>query len=199
MLLLTNLIFAQTKVSGIVVDSGDKPVPYANVVFKNSKEGIVTNEDGRFYIESQKTYTAIIVSFVGFETKEVPLMKSVNYNFKIQLSDGHQLKEIVLYSGKTSKKNNPALDILRKIWAHKHKNGLHKFDQYQMEKYEKVEFDMNTIDSTFMKNKVFKGMEFIFKQVDTSKITGKTYLPIFVNEALSDVYGDNVQPFLLPA
>lgn len=60
-----------------------------------------------------------------------------------------------------------------------------------MEKYEKVEFDMNSIDSAFMKQKIFKGMEFIFKQVDTSKITGKTYLPIFINESLSDVYGDN--------
>jgi hypothetical protein len=50
---------------------------------------------------------------------------------------------------------------------------------------------MNTIDSAYMKNKLFKGMEFIFNQVDTSKITGKTYLPIFINEALSDVYGDN--------
>jgi hypothetical protein len=62
-----------------------------------------------------------------------------------------------------------------------------------MEKYEKVEFDMNTIDSAFMKNKVFKGMEFVFKHVDTSKVTGKTYLPIFINESLSDVYGDNRQ------
>jgi hypothetical protein len=42
-----------------------------------------------------------------------------------------------------------------------------------------------------MKKNIFKGMEFIFKQVDTSKITGKTYLPIFINESLSDVYGDN--------
>jgi hypothetical protein len=37
---------------------------------------------------------------------------------------------------------------------------------------------------------VFKGMEFIFNQMDTSKITGKTYLPIFINESLIDVYGD---------
>ena len=42
----------------------------------------------------------------------------------------------------------------------------------------------------FMKNRVFKGMEFIFNQMDTSKITGKTYLPIFINESLIDVYGD---------
>ena len=35
-------------------------------------------------------------------------------------------------------------------------------------------------------------MEFVFKEVDTSKITGKTYLPIFINEAVSKVYGDNL-------
>ncbi|PWA06458.1 DUF5686 and carboxypeptidase-like regulatory domain-containing protein [Flavobacterium psychrotolerans] len=190
-LLIVNFALAQTKVSGIVVDNTNHPVPYANVIFKNSNEGIVTNEDGRFYLESAKTYTSIIVSFIGFETKEVPLTKSINYNFKIQLSDGQQLKEVVIYAGKTSKKNNPALDILRKIWERKRKNGLNMFDQYKMEKYEKVEFDMNSIDSAYMKNKIFKGMEFIFKQVDTSEITGKTYLPIFINESLYDVYGDN--------
>ena len=193
LLFFTVCICAQTKVSGIVVDNTGQPVPYANVVFKSSNEGIVTNEDGRFYIESGKTYTALVVSFMGFETKEVPLTKSVSYDFKIVLSDGQKLKEVVVYSGKTSKKNNPALDILRKIWERKRKNGLRMFNQYQMEKYEKVEFDMNTIDSAFMKSKIFKGMEFIFKQVDTSRITGKTYLPIFINEALSNVYGDNIQ------
>jgi Family of unknown function (DUF5686)/CarboxypepD_reg-like domain len=193
LLLISSVLFAQTKVSGIVVDNTNLPVPFANVVFKNSNIGIVTNEDGRFYIESDKTFTTLIVSFVGFETKEVELKKAINYDFKITLSDGEKLKEVVVYSGKTSKKNNPALDILRKIWARKRSNGLKMFNQYQMEKYEKVEFDMNTIDSAFMKSKVFKGMEFVFKQVDTSKITGKTYLPIFINEALSNVYGDNVQ------
>jgi len=184
---------AQTKVSGIVVDNDNQPVPYANIVFKNSNQGTVSNEDGHFYIESANTYTALLVSFVGFDTKEVPLPKAVNYDFKVTLSEGKKLQEVVVYSGKTSKKNNPALEILRKIWARKRKNGLNMFQQYQMEKYEKVEFDMNTIDSAFMKKKIFKGMEFIFNQVDTSKITGKTYLPIFINEALSDVYGDNVQ------
>jgi len=190
---LSQWLLAQTKVSGIVVDNTNQPIPYANVVFKNSSLGTVTNEDGRFYIESDQTYKTLVVSFMGFETKEVPLTKDVNYNFKVTLSDGNKLKEVVVYSGKTSKKNNPALDILRKIWARKRKNGLNMFNQYQMEKYEKVEFDMNSIDSAFMKRKIFKGMEFIFNQVDTSKITGKTYLPIFINEALSDVYGDNIK------
>ena len=188
---IANSIFAQTKVSGIVVDKSGQPIPFANVVFKDSNLGIVSNEDGRFYLESPKTYTTIIVSSVGFSEKEITLEKAVNYDFKIQLNEAESLKEVVIFAGKTSKKNNPALDILRKIWERKRRNGLHLFDQYQMEKYEKVEFDMNSIDSAFMKQKIFTGMEFIFKQVDTSKITGKTYLPVFINESLSDVFGDN--------
>ena len=71
-----NAIFAQTKVSGIVVDKSNQPIPFANVVFKGSNEGIVTNEDGRFYIESPKTYTALMISSVGFSEKEITLTKA---------------------------------------------------------------------------------------------------------------------------
>ena len=190
-LLMVCSLSAQTKVSGIVLDNTNQPIPYANIVFKGSQVGVVSNEDGRFYIESPNNYTAIIVSFVGFPDKEVKLPKLVNYDFKVVLTEGNALKEVKIYAGKTSKKDNPALDILRKIWERRRKNGLKMFKQYQYEKYEKVEFDMNTIDSAFMKNKLFKGMEFVFKNIDTSSVTGKTYLPIFINESLSDYYGDN--------
>jgi hypothetical protein len=185
-------IYAQTKVGGVVLDDTNLPVPYANVYFKNTSEGIITDENGKFYLESANTYTAIVVSFVGFAPKEVTLDKPVTYNMKIVLAEGKELGEIVLYAGKTSKKDNPAIDILRKIWERRRKNGLKMFKQYHYDKYEKVEFDMNTIDSAFMKGKLFKGMEFIFEHVDTSDVTGKTYLPVFINEALSDVYGDNL-------
>ena len=184
-------VLSQTKVSGLVVDKQGKPIPFANIAFKNSSEGVVSSEDGVFYLESPKNYTAIIASSVGYSDREINLDKTINYNFKIQLQEVETLNEVVIYRGKTSKKDNPAIAILRKIWERRRKNGLYLFDQYQMEKYEKIEFDMNSIDSAYMKSKLFKGMEFIFKQVDTSNITGKTYLPIFINEALSDVYGDN--------
>jgi len=187
----TSTVFSQTKVSGVIVDKLGKPIPFANIAFKNSSEGVVSSEDGVFYLESKKTYLTLIITSVGYSDREIDLEKAINYNMKIQLKEIETLNEVVIYKGKTSKKNNPALDILRKIWERRRKNGLNMFDQYQMEKYEKIEFDMNSIDSAYMKNNLFKGMEFIFKQVDTSKITGKTYLPIFINEALVDVYGDN--------
>jgi hypothetical protein len=183
--------FSQTKVSGVVLDKKNQPISYANIVFKGSNEGTVSDENGKFYLESTKNYTTIVVAFVGYTTKDIDLEKAVSFNMKLILNEEEVLQEVVIYNGKTSKKNNPALDILRKIWERKRKNGLRMFNQYQYEKYEKVEFDLNTIDSAFMKRKVFKGMEFVFNKVDTSKVTGKTYLPIFINESMYDVYGDN--------
>jgi hypothetical protein len=183
--------FTQTKVSGIVVDESGVPVAFANVVFKNSTEGTITNDDGRFYLESAEDYSILSVSFMGYQTEEVTLEASVNYNLEITLLEGEQLDEVVVYVGKRSKKNNPAIDILKKIWAKKRINGVRKFKQYQYDKYEKIEFDLNTIDSALMKSKVFKGLEFVFADLDTSRITGKTYLPIFLNESFSKIYGNN--------
>ena len=190
---LTTLVFSQTKVSGIVLDDSKQPIAYATVAFKNSAEGIIADENGKFYLESKKTYTTIVASFVGYKDKEISLSGTFNYDLKIVLENANEIAEVKVYGGKTSKKNNPAIDILRKIWERKKKNGLRQFNQYQFDMYEKIEFDINSIDSTFMKNKIFKNVDFIFKHIDTSAVTGKNFLPIFINETKSKVYGDNIK------
>ncbi len=191
-LFIVLLVNAQTKVGGIVTDESGEPVAFANILFKNSTEGTITNDNGRFYMESEVTYDTLVVSFIGFADLEISLSSKVNYDMNIELKEAtEQLKEVILIAGKQSKKNNPAIDILRKIWAKKRENGIRKFNQYAYDKYEKIEFDLNTIDSALMKKKIFKGLEFVFQDLDTSRITGKTYLPIFLNETFSQVHGDN--------
>lgn len=184
---------AQTKVGGHVYDENNNPIAYANVIFKGSSEGTITNENGRFYLESDENWDAILITFIGYETIDFLLENKVKLDFDFTLKESAaQLDEVVLISGKQPKKNNPAIAILRKIWENKRENGLKRFKQYEYDKYEKVEFDLNTIDSALIKSKLFRGMEFVFDQVDTSSVTGKTYLPMFINEAASVVYGDNV-------
>ncbi|ULC59338.1 DUF5686 and carboxypeptidase regulatory-like domain-containing protein [Flaviramulus sp. BrNp1-15] len=184
---------AQTKVSGYVFDEFNEPLSFVNIIFKGSTQGTITDENGKFYLESDETWEALTVSFIGYETLSIPLDKKVNYNLKFTLKEeAAELDAVVIISGKQSKKNNPAIDLLRKIWANKRSNGLKQFKQFEYDKYEKVEFDINTIDSTLIKSKLFRGMEFVFDEVDTSRVTGKTYLPMFINEAVSKVYGDNV-------
>lgn len=200
-LLITFCVFGflsaigQTKVSGYVFDEFDQPIAFANVLFKGSTEGTITNEDGKFYLESDENWEVLIVSFLGFEVLEVSLTKRVNYNLRFVLKEeASSLGEVLIVTGKQSKKasENPAIRILRKIWDRKRQNGLNQFKQYEYDQYEKVEFDLNTIDSALIKSKLFNGMEFVFEEVDTSSVTGKTYLPIFLNESVKKVYGDNV-------
>lgn len=188
----TTFVLAQTKVSGEIKDAFGEPVAFANVIFKDSNEGTISNEEGRFYLESDENYATVAFSFIGYQTKEITLGQRATYKLVVVLEEeASSLDEVVVFSGKQSKKNNPAIDILRKIWENRRENGVKKFEQYTYDKYEKLEFDINTIDSSLIKSKVFKGMEFIFDQTDTSNITGNTYLPIFINEAFSKVYGDN--------
>ncbi|MDC6365781.1 MULTISPECIES: DUF5686 and carboxypeptidase-like regulatory domain-containing protein [Flavobacteriaceae] len=191
-LLAFSTVLSQTKVGGIILDDSGEPIAFANVIFEDSSEGTITNDNGRFYLESDETYETVIFSFIGYETKEIQLTQRVNYDLEIVLNESaEQLKEVVVYTGKQSKKNNPAIEILKKIWEKKRENGVRKFKQYQYDKYEKVEFDLNTIDSSLIKSKLFKGLEFMFDNLDTSRVTGKTYLPFFLNESFSRVYGDN--------
>ncbi len=191
-LLVTATVVAQTKVGGVIYDEFGDPVPFANVIFPNSSEGTISNDNGRFYLQSDQTYKTVEFSFVGYKTQTITLESRVSTDLKITLeTDTAELDAVVVYTGKTSKKNNPAIDILRKVWENRRKNGLSQFKQYQYDKYEKLEFDMNTIDSAMINSKLFNGMEFIFNYADTSRVTGKTYLPIFINESLASVYGDN--------
>ncbi len=190
-LLISSVTFSQVKVSGVIVDEQNEPVPFANLIFKGTTIGTVSDENGKFYIESENSYKELMISFIGYEKKIIQL-KARNFNLKIILiEDSAGLDEVVVYSGKVKKKGNPAIAILRKIWAKKRRNGVHMYPQYEYDKYEKIEFDLNNINEKFKKKKLFKGMEFIFDKVDTSSVTGKPYLPIFINEAMYKTYGKN--------
>ena len=69
---------AQTKVSGYVFDEFNEPVSFSNVIFKGSTQGTITDENGKFYLESRDTWDALTVSFIGYETLNIPLTKKVN-------------------------------------------------------------------------------------------------------------------------
>jgi len=188
---ITALTFSQVKVSGKVIDESGSPIPFANIVFKGSTIGTVSDENGSFYLESKKTYKVLEVAFLGYKKALVPL-KAFNYNIKVTLKEASsQLNEVMIYTGKVKKKGNPAIAILKKIWAKRRRNGIYLYKQYQFDKYEKIEFDLNNVDDKLKHSKLFRGMEFVFDKVDTSNITGKPYLPIFINEAIYKTYGKN--------
>ncbi|MGV0955830.1 DUF5686 family protein [Empedobacter falsenii] len=204
LVVLTSL-HAQVKIQGKVIDSETlKPIPYADIRLPELKVSATSNSDGTFYIESASNTNKIVVSKSGYETADYIIENKIDYNFIAQLflaendteTDDDQsveLKEAVVSAKKkrVKKKENPAYAILREVWKRKKKNGLKLTPHYQYDEYEKLQFDISNIDSTFMKRKIFKGMEFVFEKVDTSSINGKTYLPAFLNESIYKIAGIN--------
>ncbi len=89
-----------------------------------------------------------------------------------------------------NKKENPAFAIMQEVWKRKRTNGLDNYDSYRFKEYEKIEFDISNIDSTFMGKKVFKKMDFIFNYAD-SAANGQLALPLFLNEAIYSNAGQN--------
>ena len=147
-------VYAQTRVSGQVVDEQGEPIPFASILFKNTKVGTACDENGKFSLYTQKNYNTLEVSSVGFTTKEITLLKRESSGLKIVLIEGEMLEEVVIIQKPTknlSKKENPAYPILQKIWANKHKNSLTTSKAYEYKRYESVEMGLNNLDTIFLK------------------------------------------------
>ncbi len=111
-LLFSLAVISQSKVGGVVIDETGEPVAFANVIFKNSTEGTTTDDNGRFYMESDSTHEILEISFIGYETQDISLKSKVIYDMRITLLESsQQLNEVIIYAGKRSKKNNPAMNL----------------------------------------------------------------------------------------
>src|SRR5690554_7966789 len=77
--------FSQTKVSGTIMDASGEAGPFANVIFKNSQEGTISDENGRFYLESAKIYDAAVFSFVGYTSKGFTLKSRTTAGMEVVL------------------------------------------------------------------------------------------------------------------
>ena len=106
----------------------------------------------------------------------------------------NEIENVVIQGVKKykNKKENPAYAIMREVWKKKKANGLLLHKDYKYKTYEKIDFRLDNIDSSFTKKKAFRGMDsIIFKYNDSSEIAGKAVLPIFITESIFETYGKN--------
>lgn len=102
LLLVGTLVHAQEKITGVVLDVFDEPLTGASVVVKGTNVGTITDIDGKFAINAARSKT-IVVSFVGFRTKEISL-RNKNYVKIILEEDTETLDEVVVVGYGTQKK-----------------------------------------------------------------------------------------------
>lgn len=91
--------------SGLVVDRQNEPLPGVTVVVKGSKQGVVTDIDGKYRINIPNKNAVLVFSFVGFQTQEVKVGGQTTVN--VVLQDGvTQLDEMVVVGYGQQKKES---------------------------------------------------------------------------------------------
>ena len=106
LLLACTVSFASLSLShitGMVLDDINAPLPGANVQEKGTTNGVVTDFDGNFIINVQDSNTILVISYIGFETKELTLDGSLNYTIQLATSSTGLDEVVVIGYGSVKK------------------------------------------------------------------------------------------------
>lgn len=176
---------AQRLLSGTVVDSktGEK-LPFVNVVYTNGG-GTQTDLDGHFRLPFRAG--RVRLSIIGYETKTIRVTAPQDsLVFKIDPLES-TLGAAVVTGKKTkySRKNNPAVELMRKVIAAKKQSDLHVHDYFSIDKYSKITFAFNEVTDKVFEDGKFKKFPFLKDHVEVCNETGKLILPISVDETVT--------------
>lgn len=185
-------VATSTIIKGIVRDSiSHAPVPFTAIFFEGSEKGLLTNENGEFNMTTPVDFNCLNVSVLGYKEKKVIIEKGKLNELVIDLiPSGVKLNEVVVNQKKDkySKKNNPSVIFMKKIREKKNDFDPHNHSFYTFDKHTKINLALNDFieneKSLLMTNK----LNFIFDYIDTSEISGKPVLNVFIKEKLSTQY-----------
>lgn len=97
-------VFAQKTVTGTVFDDTGATVIGASVSEKGTKNGAITDIDGKFKLTVQDNAT-LVISFIGYITQEVPTRGKTNFTVTLK-EDNEVLDEVVAVGYGVQKKAN---------------------------------------------------------------------------------------------
>lgn len=98
-ILCSLLVYAQTRsISGTVTDANGRPVPFATVTIKNSKNAVTADADGKYILTGVPAGAVLVISSVGYDDREVNVGASDIVNITMTTTAGTNLTEVVVTS-----------------------------------------------------------------------------------------------------
>ena len=173
-----------TVVQGSVVDATTmEPVAFANVYYKSTIIGTATNFEGKYTLETNEPQDSITVSILGYTTVSKPIIKGREQNLNFSLYPSSiGLNEVNIYPGE-----NPAITLLKKVWAHKNHNNIDRLDAYSLETYTRTQVYLRPIikrrsDKQHKRETVFDTYSMVAEEGAVPA------LPVYVNESSTDIH-----------
>jgi hypothetical protein len=179
----------KTVILGKITESGtDIPVPYVNIIFKDTFTGTTSDLNGNYNLSSLKPTPTIEVSAIGYKKQSFNIrLNQTNKIDIVMIEDVISLGEIAVRPGE-----NPAIPLFRKVVNRKKENNPSDFPSWQSKLYSKTEIDIKNIKGSLRTKKLLKQFDFVFKYIDSLEIEGKTFLPVFFTETVSNYFHNSI-------
>ena len=181
-------VWAQKTLSGTVVDAKTgETIPFVNVVYTNGG-GTQTDLNGKFKLPFR--VGRLRLSVIGYETKTVNVKTAGDsLVYKIEPLETSLGSAVVTARKKKkySRKNNPAVELMKKVIAAKQQSDLHSHDYFSINKYSKITFAVNEVTDKVFEDGNFKRFPFLKDHVEVCNETGKLILPISVDETVTQL------------
>lgn len=192
-LLLGMAIHAQQslQITGVITDeeTGDS-LSFASIVYKGHNISTVANVHGQYTIPRQEGWN-ITVSAVGYKSRIIPINSKTKRKLNITLKPTKQeLAEVTVKSRRNrySRKDNPAVELMRRVVAAKKKTDLSNNDYYRYNKYEKLTLALNDLTPQQLESPLFTKKPWLLNQVEVNPYTNKLVLPVSVDETVSQKF-----------
>ena len=187
-LFLQALVVNGQRITGVVTDAetGDS-IPMASVVYKGHHVATVSSVSGQYSIDRHEGWN-ITFSAVGYKSRIVAVNNKTKAKLNIKLQPDRQMLAEVTVKTKRNRyslKNNPAVELMRRVVAAKKRTDLSLNDYYQYNKYEKITLALNDLKTEQLEQNPFKKHPWLLEQVEVSSATGKNILPVSVDETVS--------------
>ncbi|HXO75509.1 MAG TPA: DUF5686 family protein, partial [Puia sp.] len=178
--------------SGTVVDAvSGEPLRNASIYNKTDKKGTRSDSLGRFVIPGTGKPT-LVISMIGYTPRTLPSYSKDSNGLIIALTpEAKKLDEVVVTNkreGKYRNKNNPAVELIKKVIANKESNRPEAFDYASFEEYDKVELSLRDLDRKKLDKRIFKPYKFLFDHPDTLAGDSALLYPVYMEEKLSENY-----------
>lgn len=175
-------------ISGTITDAQTgEPIPYASVQYKGHNIGVASDINGNYRIARHNGWP-LTFSAVGYVAHTSMVNNGVKSNFYVKLKpDNNVLKEVTVKTkrGRYSRKNNPAVEMMKKVIAAKKRTDLSNHDFYQYNKYQKLTLAFNDITPEMLESGRFS-KQWIVDQVEVCPYNNKLILPLSVDETVSE-------------
>ena len=179
-------LHAQTIVGHVVDEATGENLGFASVQYKDHHVAAITDLNGRFTIERHKGWK-LTVSAVGYKSRTYTVDADMDKLFVSLREDNRALKEVTVHSKRSryKRKNNPAVELMRKVIANKKVTDLSRKDYYQYMKYQKLTLALNDMKMETLASPKISKYKWITDQVETCPQTGKLILPASVDETVT--------------